>query len=115
MLSIFTIIIFLCTVYLYVKVNDIQFRDLKISDYIFDSSNEPILFNHTHAFITSAYYYQNSKSLGKNALAMVVVMSQKTFLDLEKYEMTIVGTRGTRRLRSKALIKKFVILDSFLE
>ncbi|CAP39646.2 Protein CBG23374 [Caenorhabditis briggsae] len=63
-------------------------------------------FDHTHAYITSAYYYRNSKSLGENAVAMVVVMSQKTCKDLEKYEMTIVGTNEyNNSMTSKASLK----------
>ncbi|CAL2044726.1 unnamed protein product [Caenorhabditis brenneri] len=106
MLSIFAITILFCTVVLYAKVNNIPFRHLKFAEFLLNSSNEPIFLNHTHAFVTSAYYYENSKSLGKNAVAMVVAMSQRTFKNLEKYEMTIVGTKGNESVKSKAIIKK---------
>ncbi|CAI2353935.1 unnamed protein product [Caenorhabditis sp. 36 PRJEB53466] len=95
--------------------NHASFRGSRSRGYVIDSPTDPINFNHTHAFITSAYYYENSKSLGKNALAMVVVMNQKTYADLEKYELTIVGTNGNKSRRSKATIKKETTSETFCE
>ncbi|CAI2354524.1 unnamed protein product [Caenorhabditis sp. 36 PRJEB53466] len=56
----------------------------------------------THAFIHSAYYFPNSKSLGKSAVAIVATMSKKSVVDLNKYQVRIVGTNSTDRFVTEA-------------
>ncbi|CAI5452076.1 unnamed protein product [Caenorhabditis angaria] len=81
--------------------------------YVVESDNQEFMdemierYNHTHAFITSAYYYYNSKSLGENALAMVVVMNQWTTENIEKHTIKIESTGYDGEvLQSNATIKK---------
>ncbi|EGT31196.1 hypothetical protein CAEBREN_01036 [Caenorhabditis brenneri] len=46
----------------------------------------------TDAFIINTYYYPKSKSLGENALAMVLLMNRNTIRDIRKYKMQLVAT-----------------------
>ncbi|EFP00030.1 hypothetical protein CRE_18771 [Caenorhabditis remanei] len=49
----------------------------------------------TDAYIVSTYYYPKSKSLGENALAMVLLMNRNTMRDITKYKMHLVATNGS--------------------
>ncbi|UMM33456.1 hypothetical protein L5515_006930 [Caenorhabditis briggsae] len=55
-----------------------------------------------NAFIHSAYYYEDSKSLGKNAVAIVATMHKGAVTDLNEYVMRVVGTNSTRRVVTEA-------------
>ncbi|CAB3398529.1 unnamed protein product [Caenorhabditis bovis] len=62
--------------------------------------------NLTNSFITSAYYYETSKSLGKNAVALVLLMSKYTTSNLEDYKIQIVANKGDSFSSSIASLKK---------
>ncbi|EFO99866.1 hypothetical protein CRE_18772 [Caenorhabditis remanei] len=49
----------------------------------------------TDAYIVNTYYYPKSKSLGENALAMVLLMNRNTMRDITKYKMHLVATNGS--------------------
>ncbi|EGT31146.1 hypothetical protein CAEBREN_18608 [Caenorhabditis brenneri] len=49
----------------------------------------------TDAYIVNTYYYPKSKSLGENALAMVLLMNRNTMRDITKYKMQLVATNGS--------------------
>uniref|UniRef100_A0A8R1DT50 Glycosyltransferase family 92 protein n=1 Tax=Caenorhabditis japonica TaxID=281687 RepID=A0A8R1DT50_CAEJA len=63
-----------------------------------EMSQMELLEESSNAFIHSAYYYKTSNSLGENAVAIVATMSQSAVVDLNKYQMKIVGTNSTTRL-----------------
>uniref|UniRef100_A0A1I7TYD0 Glycosyltransferase family 92 protein n=1 Tax=Caenorhabditis tropicalis TaxID=1561998 RepID=A0A1I7TYD0_9PELO len=55
-----------------------------------------------NAFIHSAYFFEDSKSLGKNAVAIVATMHRGAVTDLDEYRIKIVGTNSTKRLVTEA-------------
>ncbi|KAF1752660.1 hypothetical protein GCK72_019215 [Caenorhabditis remanei] len=55
-----------------------------------------------NAFIHSAYYYESSKSLGKNAIAIVSTMHKGAVTDLNEFVLKVVGTNSTTRLVTDA-------------
>uniref|UniRef100_A0A1I7V446 Glycosyltransferase family 92 protein n=1 Tax=Caenorhabditis tropicalis TaxID=1561998 RepID=A0A1I7V446_9PELO len=48
----------------------------------------------THVFVNSAYYYPISKSLGRNAIALHMIVDSKNF-DSKNYSFGFVGSNGT--------------------
>lgn len=60
-----------------------------VFDIIFDSKLD------TDAYIISSYYYPQSKSLGENALAMVLLMNRNTMREITNYRMTLVASNRT--------------------
>ncbi|EGT54621.1 hypothetical protein CAEBREN_31282 [Caenorhabditis brenneri] len=46
----------------------------------------------TDAYIINTYYYPVSKSLGENALAMVLLMDRNTVRDITRYQMKLIAT-----------------------
>lgn len=83
----------------YLKLYDSIKNDL--TDQLF---NRPI--THSDAYIVNAYYYPNSKSLGKNAVAMVMLMNRNAMRDVTKYRMQLVGSNGTSDVTAVASILK---------
>lgn len=57
-----------------------------------------------NAFIHSAYYFEDSKSLGKNAIAIVATMHRGAVTDLDDYRLRIVGTNSTKREVTEARV-----------
>lgn len=49
----------------------------------------------TDAYIVNTYYYPTSKSLGDNALAMVLLMNRSTMRNITKYKMQLVATNSS--------------------
>ncbi|EFO99845.1 hypothetical protein CRE_18536 [Caenorhabditis remanei] len=72
----------------------------------FQSQSEPEvqLFQNTHTFIHSAYYFPVSKSLGSNAVAIVTTMNKRTASDITNYKMNLIGTSRTARWLKEATL-----------
>ncbi|CAB00121.1 Glycosyltransferase family 92 protein R07B7.12 [Caenorhabditis elegans] len=104
MCFIIVFLLFIFSLIMFMKLNQNSYSGKEILGYLYETAIDQLTYNHTHAFITSAYYYRNSKSLGENAVAMIVAMSQRTFKHLENHEITIVGSRGYQNLKTKASI-----------
>ncbi|ULT94894.1 hypothetical protein L3Y34_003969 [Caenorhabditis briggsae] len=58
----------------------------------------------THVFITSAYFYPKSKSLGTNAVALNMVVDTINF-NVENATYSVVGSNGTQELTTLASSK----------
>ncbi|CAP25494.2 Protein CBG04866 [Caenorhabditis briggsae] len=51
----------------------------------------------TDAYIINTYYYPRSKSLGENAIAMVLLLDRNTVRDITRYQMKLVATNGSNQ------------------
>ncbi|CAL2044225.1 unnamed protein product [Caenorhabditis brenneri] len=60
------------------------------------------LFQNTHTFIHSAYYFPVSKSLGSNAVAIVTTMNKRTVSKITDYRVNLIGTSRTARWLKEA-------------
>ncbi|CCD69871.2 Glycosyltransferase family 92 protein [Caenorhabditis elegans] len=58
----------------------------------------------THTFIHSAYYYPSSKSLGKNAIAMVTTMNKRTVSNITNLKINLIGTNKTDKWMQQATL-----------
>ncbi|CAP39798.2 Protein CBG23186 [Caenorhabditis briggsae] len=61
----------------------------------------------THTFIHSAYYYPSSKSLGKNAVALVTTMNKRTVGKITDYKIKLVGTNRTAKFENQAWVSTY--------
>uniref|UniRef100_A0A1I7V2I7 Glycosyltransferase family 92 protein n=1 Tax=Caenorhabditis tropicalis TaxID=1561998 RepID=A0A1I7V2I7_9PELO len=46
----------------------------------------------TDAYIINTYYYPKSKSLGENAIGMVLLMNRNTMRDMRRYQMQLIAS-----------------------
>lgn len=53
------------------------------------------IINETDGYIINSYYYPNSKSLGKDALAMVLLLNANTLPEITDYNLTILASNAT--------------------
>ncbi|CAI5451635.1 unnamed protein product [Caenorhabditis angaria] len=58
----------------------------------------------THTFIHSAYYYEDSKSLGKNAIAIVTTMDKRFVSELSDYTINVIGSNSSDQMMTKATL-----------
>ncbi|CAB3396703.1 unnamed protein product [Caenorhabditis bovis] len=58
----------------------------------------------TNVFIHNTYYYGNSKSLGKNAVAIVMTLHKRTIDNLLDYKFKLIGSNSTLRKHSLATL-----------
>ncbi|CAI5452381.1 unnamed protein product [Caenorhabditis angaria] len=59
---------------------------------------------HTHTFIHSAYYYPESKSLGKNAIAIVTTTNKRTVKQILKMKINLVASNDTGIINTAATV-----------
>lgn len=57
------------------------------------------------AFIINTYYYPKSKSLGENAVAIILLMNWKT-KNIANYQLKLIGSNETDSVVSKAKFLK---------
>ena len=58
------------------------------------SVTEASPYEKTDAYIISTYYYPKSKSLGENAIGMVLLMNRFTQEDMRKYQIQLVASNS---------------------
>ncbi|CAO4378309.1 unnamed protein product [Caenorhabditis nigoni] len=62
------------------------------------------LLQYSQTFIHSAYYFPVSKSLGKNAIAIVTTMNKRTASKITNYRITLIGTNKTMQMTQEATL-----------
>ncbi|EFP12758.1 hypothetical protein CRE_05030 [Caenorhabditis remanei] len=62
--------------------------------------------SNTDAYIINTYYYPSSKSLGNNAVAMVLLLDRNTMRDITRHQMTLIATNADNQ--SVAVVPKLV-------
>ncbi|CAI5452379.1 unnamed protein product [Caenorhabditis angaria] len=67
-------------------------------------NNELLYLQHTHTFIHSAYYYPDSKSLGKNAIAIVTTTNKRTVNEILNMKINIVASNDTGIMKTEATV-----------
>ncbi|CAI5451328.1 unnamed protein product [Caenorhabditis angaria] len=72
---------------------------------LLSKSNNTRILQHTHTFIHSVYYYKNSKSLGKNAIAIVATMNKRTVPIITDMKIDLIATDSDgNQMKTKATL-----------
>ncbi|ULT94896.1 hypothetical protein L3Y34_003970 [Caenorhabditis briggsae] len=92
-------------------INHLSFHGLELVRHIFSNlcnliipdprGGSKLKLEVSHAFITSAYYYPTSKSLGSNAVAFNMAIDQRSH-SMQNHTFTVIGTNLTTSLSTVA-------------